>query len=406
MDPTTSTNFVSAIAMGETWRDTAKKVLEQLESVKTDGFRPNIGFLYISDALVPDAESILTLFRGVTEIKHWTGCGAIGVCGNGVEYIDVPAISVLIGEIPDDKVRHFSVISDTRKLHEELEPWLNLNDPMLVFAHADPHSKVAAILEDIDTTVGGFMVGGLSSSQFDPSIVGDVHIGAGVSGFVFSDDVAVATTLSQGCAPIGPKHEITKGDDHVIAALDGEPPIEVFTRDIAAHSLKKQQAHGAADDKDFRADLCDIALPSGNMKGVAHVAFPIEGNDQGDYLVRNIAALDPASGMMAVTDKIEDGQKVLFVHRDNETVKTDLTQTLIALHKRIVASHGAFKPKAAIYVSCVARAGMAFGTGKSGGEMALIRDILGDIPLAGFYAGGEISNTRIYGYTGVLTLFL
>lgn len=406
MDPTTSTHFVSAIATGETWRDTAKKVLEQLESIRTEGFQPTIGFFYMTDALVPDAENILNLFRTVTGIKHWSGCGAAGVCGNGVEYIDVPAISVLIGQIPKDKFRHFSVVAETAQLHAEIEPWLNKHDPMLVFVHGDPHSHIAGILEDVDATVGGFMVGGLSSDHLGLSVVSDNHVGGGISGFVFADDVTVATTLSQGCVPIGPPHEISRGDDHVIAYLDGEPPVEVFTRDITAYSLSRQLSHGAIGDDDFRAELSDIAMPSGNMKGIAHIAFPITGSDLGDYLVRNIVAIDPANGMMAVSEFVEDGQQIMFVHRDDKTVREDLTHTLVALHKRIMADHGSFKPKAALYVSCVARSGVAFGQSGVGGEMALIRDILGDIPLAGFYAGGEISNTRIYGYTGVLTLFL
>jgi small ligand-binding sensory domain FIST len=36
--------------------------------------------------------------------------------------------------------------------------------------------------------------------------------------------------------------------------------------------------------------------------------------------------------------------------------------------------------------------------------MQEIRRQLGDIPLTGFFANGEISNNRLYGYTGVLTL--
>ena len=36
----------------------------------------------------------------------------------------------------------------------------------------------------------------------------------------------------------------------------------------------------------------------------------------------------------------------------------------------------------------------------------MIRDELGDFPLAGLFANGEISNDRLYGYTGVLALFL
>ena len=39
-------------------------------------------------------------------------------------------------------------------------------------------------------------------------------------------------------------------------------------------------------------------------------------------------------------------------------------------------------------------------------ERSLIWDELGDFSLAGFYANGEISNDRLYGFTGVLTLFL
>ena len=39
-------------------------------------------------------------------------------------------------------------------------------------------------------------------------------------------------------------------------------------------------------------------------------------------------------------------------------------------------------------------------------EMAVIQDRLGDVPLVGFYANGEIANSRLYSYTGVLTLIL
>ena len=35
----------------------------------------------------------------------------------------------------------------------------------------------------------------------------------------------------------------------------------------------------------------------------------------------------------------------------------------------------------------------------------MIQAELGNIPLAGFYANGEIADHRLYGYTGVLTLF-
>jgi small ligand-binding sensory domain FIST len=60
--------------------------------------------------------------------------------------------------------------------------------------------------------------------------------------------------------------------------------------------------------------------------------------------------------------------------------------------------------RGAVYFSCVARGPGMFGD--EGRETELIHRILGDVPLVGFFGQGEISNTRLYGYTGVLTLFL
>ena len=53
--------------------------------------------------------------------------------------------------------------------------------------------------------------------------------------------------------------------------------------------------------------------------------------------------------------------------------------------------------------SCIAR-GMAL-FGDTGVETGLIRETLGEFPLIGFFANGEISRDRLYGHTGVLTLF-
>ncbi|MBT6206033.1 MAG: histidine kinase, partial [Rhodospirillaceae bacterium] len=44
--------------------------------------------------------------------------------------------------------------------------------------------------------------------------------------------------------------------------------------------------------------------------------------------------------------------------------------------------------------------------GEEGREMAIIQDVLGDLPIIGFFGNGEISFDRLYAYTGVLTLFL
>ncbi|NBX06392.1 MAG: hypothetical protein EBR18_09995, partial [Betaproteobacteria bacterium] len=57
----------------------------------------------------------------------------------------------------------------------------------------------------------------------------------------------------------------------------------------------------------------------------------------------------------------------------------------------------------AIYVSCTGRGGPHFGAPHA--ELQIIRRALGDVPLVGFFAAGEIAYRQVYGYTGVLTVF-
>jgi len=61
------------------------------------------------------------------------------------------------------------------------------------------------------------------------------------------------------------------------------------------------------------------------------------------------------------------------------------------------------QPRGALYFSCLARGEHMFGA--RGAELELIRRVLGEVPLVGFFCNGEISRDRLYGYTGVLTLF-
>jgi small ligand-binding sensory domain FIST len=60
-------------------------------------------------------------------------------------------------------------------------------------------------------------------------------------------------------------------------------------------------------------------------------------------------------------------------------------------------------PRGGLYFSCLGRGRNQFGDNSA--EMTLIAEHLGNVPLAGFYANGEISYNRLYGYTGVLALF-
>lgn len=401
----TSTHFASVAASGTDWRDTSKTLLEQLETIRTDKDGFNLGFLYVTDILAPDLASILTLFKSVTGIKHWVGAVGMGVATTGVSFIDQPAISAMIGRFDPGSFMPFHTrASAEQPLPDDIKPWLASHTPLLTLLHGDPtsHPHPEWTMAHLANSLSSFVAGGLTSSRTEHVYVADDIHTDGFGGVLFDQNIAVSSALSQGCKPLGNKYTITRAEDHIILELDGRKPSDVFTETLR-QMIKDKTG------KNPDAPLSEKKIPpefQALFRGDVHVAFPVTGSDTGDFLVRNIVGLDPDDGYMAVNHRMKQGDSIIFVHRDDQTVTADLSHTLVSLRKRVQAETGHFAPKGAVYISCVARALTEFSPGIRGGEMALVREIIGDIPLAGFYAGGEISAGRLYGYTGVLILFL
>ena len=193
---------------------------------------------------------------------------------------------------------------------------------------------------------------------------------------LFSDDVVVATRLTQGCAPVGPEHVVTDSRQNILISLDGRPALDIFREDIGP---------------EFAGNL-------GLVAGRIFAALPIEGNDSGDYVVRNLAGLDTTHKLVALSESVRPGRSVLFCRRDRGTASDDLERMLTSIRSGLYR-----QPKGGVYFSCLGRGASLFGDNSE--ELRIIRDALGEVPLVGFFCNGEISHNRLYGYTGVLTLF-
>jgi small ligand-binding sensory domain FIST len=126
--------------------------------------------------------------------------------------------------------------------------------------------------------------------------------------------------------------------------------------------------------------------------------LPIIGSDTGDYVVRNLIGVDIEEGVIAIAAPVEHGDHLMFVSRDANAAQKDLAEMVAGLKKR-----SGQDIKGGIYISCIARGPHMFG--EDNAEMQIIQTVLGDVPIIGLYANGEISNNRLYSYTGVLTLF-
>ena len=338
-----------------------------------------LGFLYVTDTISEKIDSILSHLRQTTGIDNWIGTTGIGICSNDVEYFDRPAAVAMIAQLPEKGFFVFPAILDgTQELSGEANEWIKSQTAPFGIIHGDPNNQGStSIIKSLGEVTSGFMVGGFTASRSGhPQIANDIT-GSGVSGALFAPSVEVATGLTQGCLPVGITHIVSDCIDNVIFSLDGKNALDVFKNDIG--------------------ELLSRDLKSAS--GYIHAAFPIEGSDTGDYIVRNIVGIDTDRGWLAVSENIQAGDGVMFVRRDPKSAEEDLVQMLTKLKKRLSKN-----PRGGIYFSCIARGPNMFG--KEGRELSIINKIIGEVPLVGFFGNGEVSNNRVYGYTGVLVLFL
>jgi small ligand-binding sensory domain FIST len=338
-----------------------------------------LGFLYVTDALARQLPDLLAKLREATGVQRWTGSVGVALCTTGREIYDGPAAAAMVGGFPEGSTQLLPLLSDgTAPLQELLDRWPAPDPARFGVLHADPgNPRTPELIEQAGGSTGIFCVGGLTSSQAeDLQIAGEVTRG-GVSGVLFSEAVPVVTAHTQGCTPIGPVHRITRATHNVLAQLDGRPALDVFEEDIGEVLARDLQRAG----------------------GFIVAAFPVPGSDTRDYLVRNLVAVDTGQRLVAVGDRVTEGDQIMFCRRDPNAAMDDLRRMLADLRHR--APGGA---RGALYFSCLGRGRYQFG--EDSRELRTISEELGDIPLVGFFANGEIFHNRLYGYTGVLTLFL
>jgi small ligand-binding sensory domain FIST len=292
---------------------------------------------------------------------------------------------------------------------------------------------------------GGFAASRSANVQFSVSSDGNVKgqgaakgvFAGGLSGVAFSDDVLLLSRVTQGCQPLtanGSKtRKITACDGNLVIELDGEPALDVLLSDLNV-SLEKPQAALEA----VRSTLAGLT----SLQGQDSQVTTHPGIFGSDVRVRHIIGLDPAKRGVAVAEAVQTGMNLAFCKRNVVAARSDLVRICAEIREELESQsqpeeafgtawdadssfttglaeladrsfqygqseHGGLPPKriaGAIYVSCSGRGGPHFG-GPSA-ELQIVRKALGDVPLVGFFAGGEIARHHVYGYTGVLTVFM
>ncbi len=400
------------------WQMAAGLVLAQLRAqMGLPGYAaaPRLALLYITDHYAEHAQAVLDHLRqALPGVSDWAGTVGIGLAVNGAEYFDEPAMALMLCDVPPEQYRLFSGVSP---LPAE---WA---DTALV--HADPHTPdLAELIDEVaERTQQRYLFGGLSASrtrsvQFsaqaghvgDDGLAGGGVLQGGLSGVAFSAAVGLLSRVTQGCQPVSPEREVTEAEGHVLLKLGGEPALDVMLADLDISLSEPQKAIAVV-----RSTL--VGLSPAGQSGVGRA-----GNLGSDVRVRHIIGLDPLRHGVAIAEHLQPGMRLSFVRRDVQAARADLVRVCAEIREELepetlsieainalsddpvpTAPQPGKRIAGAVYVSCTGRGGPHFG-GPSA-ELQIIRHALGDVPLVGFFAAGEIGRNQLYGYTGVLTVF-
>ena len=402
--------FLHAHATHPDWRVALALAAAQIEAQRREpgaASDPSLGWIYYSDHYAGYAEGLYAELQLRWPGVDWVGASGVGVAASGVEYFDEPALTLLLAELPRDS---FRVFSGAAPLGRFAASTANV--------HADPAAAdLAELIQDMSArTSSGYLFGGLAASRTSPNHIANGVLAGGLSGVAFGSDIEVVSRVTQGCQPFGPLRAVTAVDGNVVTGLDGAPALDCLLRDLqvdgddprAALPRLRQTLVGLSDPNDLLSD---------GFAGVAR-----RGAFGAETRVRHLIGLDTGRRGIAIGDIAEPGMRLAFCQRNVEAARRDLMRICAEVREETepealtVASVAALKSAGpgeppqgpsgiagAIYISCAGRGGPHFGAPSA--ELAIVRHALGDVPLAGFFAAGEIARHHVYGYTGVLTVF-
>jgi small ligand-binding sensory domain FIST len=324
------------------------------------------------------------------------GCVAQAVIGNGREVEEGPALSLWLARWTKPvAVESFHLTAERTSEGIGLLGWPD----GLVGADAaasavlllgDPFTFPADLfLERMNEDHPGLRVmGGMASGVRGPGhcrlLLGGEARRHGAVGVFLQGAFGLRPIVSQGCRPIGRHMVVTRAEDNVIKELGGKPPLERLQ--------ELWQTLGPEDRQLFQQGL-----------HVGRVINEYQGEFQrGDFLVRNVLGVDRASGALAVTDRVRVGQTVQFHVRDAATADEDLHALLqidLSAHEK--------RPGGALLFSCNGRGSRLFGAADH--DAGAVRAEAGPVPLAGFFAQGELGpvggRNFIHGFTASVALF-
>lgn len=388
-----SPHFVSCLStLPDTRQAVSELVANARSSIKESG---DLACLFFSQHHTANSQYIAEeCSKLLKSTGRLLGCGGESIVGSAHEVEGSPAISLWIASLPGAQVTTAKL--DFERTHEG-NAFVGWPDEMsgewpqdsFLIVLGEPFSFPAdALLEQLNQDRPGVaVVGGMASGGQTPGknqlILGDEVFAEGAVVARISGNVRLRTVVSQGCRPIGNPLVVTKAERNVIYQLGGKPALDQLKAIFATLPTTDQR-------------LVNQGLHIGRVVSEYRERF-----EQGDFLIRSVLGGDTQSGAIAVGDYIRAGQTVQFQVRDASSADAELRQLLAEIRDNYPASS-----RGALLFTCNGRGTRLFPNPDH--DASAISETLGEIPVAGFFAQGEIGpiggNNFLHGFTASIAI--
>jgi len=370
-------------------REACSAALEQL------GTTPDLAVIFFSATHAPQADRIAIAACDCLGTDNLLGCSGESIIGVRREIEREPAVSVWLASWPGVAANSMLLTFERTPEGGVIQGWsdeLSEQWPAESFLLllGEPFSfPTEQLLERMNEDRAGVpIIGGMASGGHDPGgnrlIRGREAFAEGAVAALIHGPVRLDTVVSQGCRPIGRPYVVTRAERNVIHELGGKPAL-LQLKELFDQLPTREQI------------LVQRHLHVGRVVSEYREKF-----EQGDFLIRNVIGIDPGEGAIAIGDYIRTGQTVQFHVRDQEAADGELKQLLSGVQ----SSEGP-APAAALLFSCNGRGTNMF-SGPDHDALAIDR-ALGSVPLAGFFAQGEIGpiggQNFLHGFTASIAIF-
>ncbi|HVF20355.1 MAG TPA: FIST N-terminal domain-containing protein [Mycobacteriales bacterium] len=356
------------------------------------GRRPDLVCVFVCAPDPDDVEAVATRVAALADPHHLIGCTAAGVIGGSTAVEHVASVSVWAAVLPGVTVRTFDLevlrADDGVAIVGMPAP---RTDDRVCLLLGDPYSFPAdRFVERANGELPGLPIaGGMASGLGGPGssrlLVDTRVLERGAVGAMLSGHLGVTTVVSQGCRPVGPSMVVTASDGHTLLSLAGTAALDKLEQVVADLSAEDQ------------------ALASMGMHlGIVIDEYADE-HERGGFLVRNVVGADRERRGVIVGDAVPVGRTVRFQVRDSEAASDDLNAMLATARSASHMQH----VEGALLFSCTGRGEHLFAAADH--DVAALREHFEQVPVAGFFANGEIGavggRNHLHGFTASIVTF-